>query len=73
VKHLGLLHPRARLEVYRAAPRVLPGFSKADAGSAYASELFAKALLEAATAAGVPELVALVEALTGAEEWVGTG
>jgi hypothetical protein len=73
VKHLGLLHPRARLDVYRKAASALSGFSRANAGSAYASELFAEALLEAATAAGATELVALVEALTAEGGAAATG
>ena len=73
VRHLDLLHPRLRLEVFRAAPRVLPGFTKSDAGSAYVEKLFAEALLAAATGAGATELVVLVQTLTGAEGGAATG
>ena len=72
VRYLGMLHPRARLEVFRAAHRVLPGFSKADASGPYAAELFQEALLEAVTAAPAAELVALVQTLTGADESAAT-
>ncbi|TAM44324.1 MAG: hypothetical protein EPN53_16740 [Acidobacteria bacterium] len=62
---VALLNPRDRLAVFRRAVGVLPGYSKADAGGPYAPELFGEALLEAATAADVPGLLALVAALAG--------
>jgi hypothetical protein len=65
VQHLGMLHPRARLEVYRKAAGVLPGFTRRDAAGEAARELFDEALLEAVTASSAAQLVELVEALTG--------
>ena len=73
IRTLGELHPRRRIEVYRAAPRVLPGFSRRDAAGSEARALFDEALLTAATGAGAAELVGLVTALTGAEGGAGIG
>ena len=66
-QHLGMLHPRSRLETYKKAAGVLRGFSKAEAASSEARALFDEALLEAVTAATAAGLLALVETLTGAE------
>jgi hypothetical protein len=69
-QQLDLVHPRARLEIYKKAAAVLPGFSKADAACSEARALFDEALLAAVTAASGAELLALVTALTegGASE-----
>ena len=64
VRQLSLFHARLRLAVYCKAAGVLPGFTKADAGSAEARALFDEALLEAVTAATAAGLLALVNALT---------
>lgn len=61
---LDLVHPRARLETYKKAAAVLPGFSKADAASSEARPLFDESLLAAVTAASGAELLLLVNALT---------
>jgi len=73
VQHLGMLHPRARLEAYRKAAGILRGFSKADAAGPYSDQLFAERLLEAVTAAKAADLVMLVTALTEPEGGAATG
>ena len=72
-QQLDLLHPRSRLETYKKAAAVLPGFSKADAACSEARALFDEALLAAVTAASGAELLTLVNALTESEGGAATG
>jgi len=67
-EQLGLVHPRARLEIYKKVAAVLPRFSKADAASAEARALFDEALLATVTGAPAAGLLVLVNALTSASE-----